>query len=61
MTQYQQALMHQLETSHNAWALYKKLVLLHGTGHVGQETVDQARDFARQVKVDLLKMLGLPG
>jgi len=61
MTHDQQALMAQLRTSHDAWALFKKLQLLHSTGHVGQETVDQARDFARQVKVDLLKMLGLPG
>lgn len=62
MAQYQQdALMRQLETSHNAWALYQKLALMRRVGDaVSQETVDDARAFAREVKTDLLRMLGLP-
>jgi len=49
-----------LRISHDAWALYKKMQLLHRLeAGTTAEQVEDARAFAREVKTELLSRLGL--
>jgi hypothetical protein len=51
-----------LRTSHDAWALFKKMQLLHRLeAGTTAEQVEDARAFAREVKAALLLRLGLEG